>query len=265
MLSLETLLQAAEGGEKEIGIVHADFEEKGLDSWLRGAIERRLDPALGARVVPPRRSEEVLRALEGFYAFWGRWFPAEYRRVRREWVVLQARWRGLAGVRPARVLDSVTSRFFREGLVELAPLVAANGGGGFEAGLEALGASDGAASDGAASDGAAVEGAAEQFVAPDAGNSGSPESGRGERAEPVPSPPAPVVHAGSPVPAGLPDGTEVLAEPGGGLAPALVSERLDRAVRAGVDEVEELRSAWLKGAGWWCRWPELGRSRERVR
>ena len=64
MLSLETLLQAAEGGEKEIGIVHADFEEKGLDSWLRGAIERRLDPALGARVVPPRRSEEVLRALE---------------------------------------------------------------------------------------------------------------------------------------------------------------------------------------------------------
>ncbi len=260
MLSLETLLQAAEGGEKEIGIVHADFEEKGLDSWLRGAIERRLDPALGARVVPPRRSEEVLRALEGFYAFWGRWFPAEYRRVRREWVVLQARWRGMAGVRPARVLDSVTSRFFREGLVELAPLVAVSGGDGFEAGLEALGASDGAASDGAA-----AGGAVEQPVAPDAGNSGSPESGRGERAEPAPPPPAPVVHAGSPVPAGLPDGTEVLADPGGGLAPALVSERLDRAVCSGVDEVEKLRSAWLKGPGWWCRWPEPGRSQERVR
>ena len=61
----------------------------------------------------------------------------------------------MAGVRPARVLDSVTSRFFREGLVELAPLVAADGGGGFEAGLEALGASDGAASDGAAVEGAA--------------------------------------------------------------------------------------------------------------
>ena len=260
MLSLETLLQAAEGGEKEMGLVHADFEEKGIDSWLQGAIERRLDPALGARVVPPRRSEEVLRALEGFYAFWGRWFPAEYRRVRREWVVLQARWRGMAGVRPERVLDSVTSRFFREGLVELPPLVAVTGGGGFEAGLEALGASDGAASDGAA-----VEGAAEQSVVPDAGNSGSPESGRGERAEPAPPPPAPVVHAGSPVPAGLPDGTEVLAEPDGGLPAALVSERLDRAVRAGVDEVEKLRSAWLKGPGWWCRWPELGRSQERVR
>ena len=260
MLSLETLLQAAEGGEKEMGLVHADFEEKGIDSWLRGAIERRLDPALGARVVPPRRSEEVLRALEGFYAFWGRWFPAEYRRVRREWVVLQARWRGMAGVRPARVLDSVTSRFFREGLVELAPLVAVSGGGGFEAGLEALGASDGAASDGAA-----VEGAAEQSVAPGAGDSGSPESGRGERAEPAPPPPAPVVHAGSPVSAALPDGAEVIADPGGGLAPALVSERLDRAVRAGVDEVEKLRSAWLKGPGWWCRWPEFGRSQERVR
>lgn len=257
MLSLETLLQAAEGGEKEMKLVQADFEEKGLDSWLRGAIERRLDPALGARVVPPRRSEEVLRALEGFYAFWGRWFPAEYRRVRREWVVLQARWRGMAGVRPARVLDSVTSRFFREGLVELAPLAAVSGGGGFEAGLEALGASDGAGSDGPAAGRAAV-----QPVAVNAGDSEPPESGRDE---PVPPPPAPVVHAGSPVPAALPDGAEVLADPGGGLAPALVSERLDRAVRAGGDEVEKLRSAWLKGPGWWCRWPEFGHSQERVR
>ncbi len=255
MLSLETLLLAAEGGEKEMGLVHADFEEKGMDSWLRGAIEQRLDPALGARVVPPRRSEEVLRALEGFYAFWGRWFPAEYRRVRREWVVLQARWRGMAGVRPARVLDSVTSRFFREGLVELAPLVAAAGGGGFEAGLEALGASDGAASGGAA----------EQSVAPEAGDSEPSDSEPPEPDEPPPPPPAPVVHAGSPAPARLPDSAEVLADPGGGLPPALVSERLDRAVRSGVDEVEKLRSAWLKGPGWWFRWPELGRSRERVR
>ena len=227
MLSLETLLQAAEGGEKEIGLVHADFEEKGMDSWLRGAIERRLDPALGARVVPARRSEEVLRALEGFYAFWGRWFPAEYRRVRREWVVLQARWRGMAGVRPARVLDSVTSRFFREGLVELAPLVAVSGGGGFEAGLEVMAASDGATADGAdaASDGAGR--AAGQPAAPDAGDSASPESGRRERAEPAPPPPAPVVHAGSPVPAGLPDSAEVLADPGGGLAPG-ARERASR-------------------------------------
>ncbi len=259
MLSLETLLQAAEGGEKEMGLVHADFEEKGMDSWLRGAIERRLDPALGARVVPPRRSEEVLRVLEGFYAFWGRWFPAEYRRVRREWVVLQARWRGMAGVRPARVLDSVTSRFFREGLVELPPMAAVSGGGGFEAGLEALGASDGAASDGAAAGGGAG-----QPVALDGGAPESPDSGRGEPDEPAPPPPAPVVHAGSPAPARLPDSAEVLADPGGRLPPALVSERLDRAVRAGVDEVEKLRSAWLKGPGWWRRWPEFGRSQERV-
>ena len=260
MLSLETLLQAAEGGEREIGLVHADFEEKGLDSWLQGAIERRLDPALGARVVPRRRSEEVLRALEGFYAFWGRWFPVEYRRVRREWVVLQARWRGAHGVRPARVLDSVTSRFFREGLVELAPLIAVAGGGGFEAGLEVL-----AASDGAASDGSAAGGGAGQPVALDGGVPESPDSGRRERDEAAAPPPAPVVHAGSPAPASLPDGTEVLADPGGGLALALVSERLDRAVRAGAGEVEELRSPWLKEPGWWCRWPEFGRWQERSR
>ncbi len=260
MLSLETLLQAAEGGEREMGLVHADFEEKGLDSWLRGAIERRLDPALGAQVVPARRSEEVLRALEGFYAFWGRWFPAEYRRVRREWVVLQARWRGAHGVRPARVLDSVTSRFFREGLVELAPVVAVAGGGGFEAGLEVL-----AASDGAVSDGSAAGGGAGQPVALDGGSPESPDSGRREPGEPAPPPPAPMVHAGSPVPARLPDSAEVLADPGGGLALALVSERLDRAVRAGAGEVEELRSAWLKGSGLWCRWPEFGRRQERSR
>lgn len=254
MLSLETLLQAAEGGEKEMRLVHADFEEKGIDSWLRGAIERRLDPALGARVVPPRRSDEVLRALEGFYAFWGRWFPAEYRRVRREWVVLQARWRGMTGVRPARVLDSVTSRFFREGLVELAPLVAVSAGGGFEAGLEALGGSDGCAAGGAVG----------QAVALDGGNSKTSESEPPEVEEPA-SPPQAPVQSGSGVPGRLPDGTEVLADPDGALPPALVSERLDRAVRSGVGEVEELRSAWLKGPGWWCRWPELAPGRERVR
>ena len=260
MLSLETLLQAAEGGAREMGLVHADFEEQGLDSWLRAAIERRLDPALGARVVPPRRSGEVLRALESFYAFWGRWFPAEYRRVRREWVVLQARWRGVGGVRPARVLDSVTSRFFREGLVELASVAAAAGGGGFEAGLEVLGASAGAAADGFAEDGEAARPAA-----PGDGAAKPLDSGRGERDESAPPPQAPMVQAGSPVPSTLPDGTEALADLGGGLALAAVSERLDRAVRSGVDEVEKLRSAWLKQPGWWCRWPEFGRERERER
>lgn len=256
MLSLETLLRAAEGGEPETGLVHADFEEKGLDSWLQAAIGRRLDPALGARVVPPRRSEEVLRALEGFYAFWGRWFPVEYRRVRREWVVLQARWRGPRGVRPARVLDSVTSRFFREGLVELPALVAV-GGGGFEAGLETLGASDSSAS--------TTAGAVGQPVALDRGDRDPTDSALEESGGSPPPLQAAMVHAGSPVPSRLPDGTDVLADLGGGLTPAPVSERLDRAVRTGVDEVEELRSVWLKGSGWWCRWPELGRWQERSR
>ena len=252
MLSLETLLQAAEGGVREIGLVRADFEEQGMDSWLQAAIERRLDPVLGARVVPPRRSGEVRGALEGFYAFWGRWFPVEYRRVRREWVVLQARWRGVGGVRPARVLDAVTSRFFREGLVELASLEAVPGRGGFEAGLEALAASDGVAEGGATGQGLAV----------DAGDSESSDAEPGELDESAPPPQAPLVHAGSGFPATLPDAADAPADLGGGLALALVSERLDRAVRAGVDEVEELRSAWLAEPGWWCRWPEFGRWQE---
>ena len=61
------------------------------------------------------------------------------------------------------------------------------------------------------------------------------------------------------------DGTEVLADYGGGLASSSVGDRLDQAVRGGVAAVEEVRAAWLHGSGAWCRWPAAGRWQERSR
>lgn len=247
MVSLETLLKAAEGAEAETEAVRADFEKRGLGGWLRLAIERRLDPALGARVVPRARSVEVLRALEGFYALWGRWFPAEYRRVRREWVVLQARWRGAGEVDPS----SVVGRFFREGLAEAGPLLVPAPGGGFEAGLEELNVTG----EDPKAGGQRVPGAA-----------GEARADGSEREHEAPArEPAPVVRAGDAVGGRMPDGTEILGDALGSLLPAAACDRLDRAVRGGVGEVEKVRAAWLSGRGFWCAWSEPGRFRERSR
>ena len=248
-------MRAAEGGEREAEMVRADFERAGLDGWLRAAMERRLDPALGARVVPAGASAAVCGALEAFYAFWGRWFPLEYRRVRREWVVLQARWRADACVDPAPAVDPVTSRFFREGLVDVPSMAVSPAAGGFEAGLEPL---DAAAGD----DGAA--GREPNAPEGEPGGEGDGSEVRGER-EPPGRGPAPLVGVGGPIPARLPDGTEVLADYGGGLASSSVGDRLDQAVRGGVAAVEEVRAAWLHGSGAWCRWPAPGRWQERSR
>ena len=254
MLPLETLVRAAEGGEREVKLVRADFERAGLDGWLRAAIERRLDPALGARVVPAGTAAAVRGALEAFYALWGRWFPSEYRRLRREWVVLQARWRGDARVDPARPVDPVTSRFFSEGLVDAGSVVAAPAAGGFEAGLEPLEAAAGAAG--------AIGQERETASAKDAGGErGGDEAGGGR--EPAEGGPAPL--AGGAVPARLPDGTEVLADEGAGLPLSAAGDRLDQAVRRGVARVEEVRAAWLGSSGAWFRWPDSGRWQERSR
>ena len=120
--------------------------------------------------------------------------------------------------------------------------------GGFEAGLEPL---DAAAGD----DGAAGR----EPNAPE-GEVG----GEGDGSE-VGGGPAPLVGVGGPIPARLPDGTEVLADYGGGLASSSVGDRLDQAVRGGVAAVEEVRAAWLHGSGAWCRWPAAGRWQERSR
>ncbi len=247
-------MRAAEGGEREVELVRADFEQAGLDGWLRAAIERRLDPALGARVVPAAAAAAVRGTLDAFYALWGGWFPSEYRRLRREWVVLQARWRGDAAVDPARAVDTVTSRFFREGLVDAPAVVAAPAAGGFEAGLEPLEAAAGGGDEtgrepsGAPRDETRREG--------DGADAPAERESRGRGAAPL---------AGSPVPARLPDGTEVLADPGGGLPLSAASDRLDQAVRGGVAAVEAARAAWLGGSGAWFRWPDSGRWQERSR
>ena len=256
MLPLETLMRAAEGGEREIDLVGADFRQAGLDGWLRAAIERRLDPALVARVVPAGASAAASGALEAFYALWGRWFPSEYRRVRREWVVLQARWRADGLVDPAAAVGPITSRFFSEGLVDVASVVVPAAAGGFEAGLEPLEA--------AAGDGGAI--GREPGAVPE-GMPGRERDGaeaRDERESPGAGP-APLVGAVGPVPARLPDGTEILADAGGGLPSSAACDRLDQAVRGGVAAVEEVRAAWLGGSGAWFRWPDSGRWEERSR
>lgn len=254
-MPLETLMRAAEGGEREVELVRADFERAGLDGWLRAAIERRLDPALGARVVPAGAAAAVRGALEGFYALWGRWFPSEYRRLRREWVVLQARWRGDTCVDPVRAVDPVTSRFFSEGLVDAPAVVAAPAAGGFEAGLEPLeAAAAGAGGPTGQEPGAAPRG--EPVAEPDGTDASGDRESPGSGAAPL---------AGGPVPARLPDGTEVLADSGAGLPLSAASDRLDQAVRRGVAAVEAVRAAWLGGSGAWFRWPDSGRWQERSR
>ena len=254
VLPLETLIRAAEGGEREADLVRVDFQQAGVDGWLRAAIERRLDPALVARVVPAGAAAAVCGALEAFYALWGRWFPSEYRRVRREWVVLQARWRADSRVDPAPAVGPITSRFFREGLVDVASVVVPAAAGGFEAGLEPL--------EGAGDDGGTT---GRESAAPE-GESGGERDGAEVRGGPESSGhgSAPLVGAGGPVPARLPDGTEVLAEDGG-LASSAACDRLDQAVRSGVAAVEEVRAAWLSGSGAWFRWPAFGRWQERLR
>ena len=241
-------MRAAEGSERDGEAARADFEQEGFDAWLSAAIARRLDPELGARVVPRSRSAEVSAALEGFYAFWGRWFPEEYRRVRREWVVLQARWRGSGGT-PVPAADSVTTRLFEEGLVDVPPLALPVAAGGFEAALEPssveLGSPD-AARDAERDD--------------ESGDGQDIEGGMGEWQEP-----APIVQAGAGVPGRLPDGTEILADVAGDMALAAASAALDAAVRRGARETDGLRAAWLRESGFWHRWPEFGRWQERER
>ena len=249
MLPLKTLMRAAEGGEREADLVRADFRKVGAEGWLRAAMERRLDPALVARVVPAGTSGAVCVALEAFYALWGRWFPLEYRRVRREWMVLRARWRADGPMDPAPAGDPVTSRLFREGFVDAGTAAMPAAAGAQEVGSNSP---DGAGSDAGAR--------GREPAAPEPPREG--DGAHGER-EPVGGAAAPL--AGGAVPARLPCGTEVLADHGGGLVPSAAAERLDQAVLGGVVAVEAVRAAWLTGSGTWWRWPVSGRWQERSR
>ncbi len=255
MLPIETLMRAAEGGEREAELVRADFLQAGLEAWVQSAIERRLDPALGARVVPAGAAEAVSGALEAFYALWGRWRPSEYRRVRREWLVLRTRWRGDAPVDPPPPVDPVWGRSFSKELVDASSSVVPARAGELEAGLEPREAPADAGGLAGPAPGAAME--KDSSREPDGAEvaGGEESSPRGD---------APLVGAGGPVPARLPDGTEVLAGDGG-LPLSAVADRLDQAVRRGVAAVEEVRAAWLGSSGAWHKWPAIGRWQERSR
>ena len=132
--------------------------------WIRPRRAGRPAPSVGGGAAGPGG---VLRVLGPVVS--GR-VPARQARVGGS----AGAWRGARGVRPARVLDSVTSRFFHEGLVDSASLAAVPGGGGFEAGLEAPGASDGPGAGGPAG----------RPAAPGAGAPESPDSGPGGRTGP---------------------------------------------------------------------------------
>ena len=134
MVALETLLRAAEGGREETGLVLRDFEAVGVDSWIRAAIRDRVDPSLAARVVPAAYAGVVVAALNAFYQLWACAFPGEFRRVRREWIVLQARWAG--GRAAGSDGRGVLRRLLRSGLLDPRPVVRGPVPGGFEAALE---------------------------------------------------------------------------------------------------------------------------------
>ena len=243
MLPLEILMRAAEGGEREAELVRADFEQVGLEAWVRSAIERRLDPALSARVVPAGVSAAVFGALEAFYALWGRWCPSEYRRVRREWLVLRSRWRGDAPVDPPPV-DAVTSRLLSEGILIVSSSVVPAKACGLDAGpqpLEVAGDSGLAR----AAPGAARE--EDTSGAADGAEAGDGESSRGREVDPGQSPDAGVVRAD------------------GGLPLSPIAERFEQALLRGVEAVEEVRAAWLSSSDTWRKWPAFGRRRERSR
>ena len=249
MLPLELLMRAAEGGEREAELVRVDFQQVGLEAWVRSAIERRLDPALSARVVPASASAAVFGALEAFYALWGRWCPSEYRRVRREWVVLRARWRGDAPMDPPPV-DAATSRLLSEGILNVRCSVVPGKTGGLEVGTEPLKA---AGNGGPARAAAAMEEDA----------SGQRAGAEADGGRSTPRGGTPLVAVAGPGGVRLADTGEVPAD--GGLPLSNFAHRLDEAVHSGAAAVEEVRAAWLSSCETWHQWPTFERRQERSR
>ena len=256
MLSTEMLIRAAEGSEREAELVRADFQQVGLEAWVRDAIARRLDPALGARVVPAGQAAAVSGALEAFYALWGRWCPSEYRRVRREWLVLRARWHGDAPVDPPpQDQNPATSQLLSNGTVNARSSVVPEITGEVETELKPL---EAAASHGARTGpapGAAME--KDSSGAPGCGAAGGKDASS-------PHGGAPLDGVGGSAAERPGDNAEVF-EGDGGLPLSDFAHRLDEAVRSGKAAVEEVRAAWLTSSETWHRWPQFGRRQERSR
>lgn len=246
------MLRAAEGGREEVGMVHRDFEAAGVEVWIRAAIRDRVDPSLAARVVPAAYAALVVAALDAFYRLWACAFPGEFRRVRREWIVLQARWAG------GRVEGSdgrgVLRRLLRSRLLDPRPVVRGRVPGGFEAALE--------------------EPRVEVEVRREETDGGVERVQDVERVQEVASGVAVGVDA---EPVGGADGSAragvewsqmdagALGEVGADLVLGEGSHAFDAAMRQGPEAVDAFGAGWVSSDGFWREWPGLVRERGRER
>lgn len=243
MVALETLLRAAEGGRKEVGLVHRDFEAAGVDVWIRAAIRDRVDPSLAARVVPAAYAALVVAALEAFYRLWACAFPGEFRRVRREWIVLQARWAG------GRVEGSdgrgVVRRLLRSGLLDPRPVVRGRVPGGFEGGLEEPRVE--------------VRQEVEQVREVSADVPVEEDVAGREAARPRTEGSGPAGSDWSEA------GDVALGDVGADLVLGEGSHAFESAMRQGPEAVDGFVATWVASDEFWREWPGAGRERERER
>ena len=241
------MLRAAEGGREEAGMVHRDFEAVGVDVWIRAAIRDRVDPLLAARVVPAAYGVLVVAALDAFYRLWACASPGEFRRVRREWIVLQARWAG------GRVEGSdgrgVLRRLLRSRLLDPRPVVRGRVPGGFEGGLEEP----------------RVEVDVRREERADGGVERSREVSAGVAVEgdrgPEPEVEGPAVAA-----AGWSEMEDAaLGEVGADLVLGDGSHAFEAAMREGPAAVDAFVARWVSSDEFWREWPGAGHERGRER
>ena len=239
MVALETLLRAAEGGREEADLVHRDFEAGGVDSWIRAAIRDRVDPSLAARVVPAAHAALVVAALDAFYRLWACAFPGEFRRVRREWIVLQARWAG------GRVEGSddrgVLRRLLRSRLLDPRPVVRGPVPGGFEAALEEPRVEVQVSQEPAV--GLSVE----------EGVPGAEEPGPGAKGSVTSGPEWPEMDDAA------------FGEVGADLVLAEGSHTFESVMREGPEAVDAFAGTWVSSEEFWREWPGAPRDRGRER
>ena len=246
MVALETLLRAAEGGRDEAALVHRDFEAVGVDSWIRAAISDRVDPSLAARVVPAAHAAVVVAALDAFYRLWGLAFPGEFRRVRREWIVLQARWAG--GRVEGADGRGVLRRLLRSRLLDPRPVVRGRVRGGFEAGLEEPWVEVEVPQEQATGAGKAPAGPlVEEDVA------GAEVPGPGTNGPVLPGPGWPEVDDAA------------FGEVGADLVLGEGSHAFESVMREGPEAVDAFAEAWVSSEDFWREWPGAFRERGRER
>lgn len=252
MVALETLLRAAEGAREEAELVHRDFEVEGVDSWIRAAIRNRVDPSLAARVVPAAYVAVVVAALEAFYRLWACAFPGEFRRVRREWIVLQARWAG--GRVEGADGHGVLRRLLRSRLLDPRPVVRGRVPGGFDAALEEPRVEVRASPE-------------QQAVGGDAPEAREAPAGRSveEDAAGVEVPGSGTEDSAAPGPEWSELDEAAFGEVGAELVLAEGSHTFESAVRKGPEAVDAFVETWVSSGDFWREWPGTPRERGRER